>query len=56
MRALPSQELAFGRKISYTNRTRVSAQFSSMVLDWEWIMAIVCWPCLDVMRIQKLIL
>ena len=30
--ALPSQELAFDRKISYTNRTRVSAHFSSMVL------------------------
>lgn len=39
--ALPSQELAFDRKISYTNRTRVSAHFSSMVLGWKSIKAIV---------------
>jgi hypothetical protein len=38
---LPPQELAFDRKISYTNRTRVSAPFSSMVLGWESIKAIV---------------
>jgi len=32
--ALPSQELAFDSKMSYTSRARASAHFSSMVLRW----------------------
>jgi hypothetical protein len=33
--ALPSQGLAFDRKMSYTSRARLLARFSSMVLGWR---------------------